>query len=109
MSNEACQLARFIVRSDFFIKGIWHALGDVKLHLILCKKPITPSIHPLCETVQSHFAMTLLGHDFDLMINRLKSIGASFVGDIETNTFGILQAFFYDPFNNMLEINSELD
>lgn len=95
-------------RPDFFIKGLWYKLGESQLHLMLCEDTPRPHIHPLNETVQPHFAIALTNEDFNSTIERLKSAAISFIGDVETNSFGVKQIFFYDPDNNMIEINNEL-
>lgn len=95
-------------RPNFFIKGLWYKLGKSQLHLMLYENATEPSVHPLNETVQPHFAIAVTEKDFFSIIQKLKSAGTRFIGDIEINSFGIMQIFFYDPDNNMLELNNEL-
>lgn len=95
-------------RPDFFIKGLWYKLGKSQLHLMLCENATEPHIHPLNETVQAHFAIAVTEEDFSSIVQKLKSARTRFIGDIEINSFGVKQVFFYDPDHNMLEINNEL-
>ena len=96
-----------ISRPTFFIKGIWYQLGESQLHLMLCENTPTPHIHPLNETVQPHFAISLTDKKFNSIIQKLRSAGIPFIGDIVANSHDIRQAFFYDPDHNMIEINNE--
>ncbi len=97
-----------IDRPDFLIKGLWYKLGESQLHLMLCEDTPRPHMHSLNETVQPHFAIALTNAVFSSTIQRLLFAKVSFVGEVEKNSFGVKQAFFYDPDQNMLEINNEL-
>ncbi len=86
-----------IERPDFFIKGLWYKLGESELHLMLCEDTPRPHRHSLNETVQPHFAIALTKSMFSSTVQRLLSANISFIGEVEANSFGVNQAFFYDP------------
>ena len=94
-------------RPPFFIKGLWYDLGSFELHLMLHEKAGKPSIHPLNETVQPHFALSLKEDEVALIIKRLKGAGVQFIPEPQMSPSSAKQVFFYDFDGNMLEINNE--
>lgn len=96
-----------IDRPPFFIKGAWYDLGTFELHLMLHENTARPSIHPLNETVQPHFALSLKANDMTSLIDKLKNMGVNFVSESETEQNNVRQVFLYDFDDNMLELNNE--
>lgn len=94
-----------INRPPFFIKGIWYDLGDFELHLMLYQESAHPQVHPLNETVQPHFAISISTKEIKLLLEKLKAAGIPLIAEPENSPSGVLQLFFYDFDKNMIEIN----
>lgn len=93
-------------RPNFSIKGVWYSLGGAQLHLAVCEDMPRPHRHREYEEVQPHFALSLTNEAMESLIQRLNKAGIPFISKPEEFPKGILQAFFYDPDGNMLEINN---
>jgi glyoxylase I family protein len=94
-----------IERPNFMTKGLWYNLGDIELHLMLYEQAASPQVHPLNETVQPHFALSISKNEIIMMIDRLKNFGVKLATEICYSPAGLLQVFFYDFDNNMIEFN----
>ena len=95
-----------IDRPPFSIKGIWYNLGEFELHLMLYEQANPPQIHPLNETVQPHFALSITQNKMAKIVDKLKTFGTRFISESARSPTGVLQVFFYDD-KNMIELNSE--
>ena len=74
---------------------------------MLHEKTQPPQVHPLCETVQPHFALSITRPEMMLVLERLKNAGVALIEELTESPTGCLQAFFYDFDMNMIEINNE--
>lgn len=102
---------RRLDRPGFNFDGVWYALGDRQLHLILNKD--APFVeNPIIQLKGAHFALATA--DFDGTIARLEAHGYS--GDraegdpmqlriVGTARVGFNQLFLLDPDLNTIEIN----
>lgn len=94
-------------RPPFFIKGLWYDLGDLELHLMLYEQAEKPQVHPLNETVQAHFALSIPEFQLNTILEKLKAAGIALIAEPVRSPAGILQVFFYDFDKNMIELNNE--
>lgn len=95
-----------IDRPPFLIKGIWYSLGDFELHLMLYEQTAQPQVHPLNETVQPHFAISITESQMAIILKKLKDHNIPLIAEPEQSSAGILQVFFYDFDRNMIELNN---
>ena len=96
-----------IERPKFLTKGLWYSLGSFELHLMLYEQAASPQIHPLNKTVQPHFAVSIPKTQLNIILDKLKDHGVNPVTVASYSPAGILQVFFYDFDNNMIEFNEE--
>jgi RimJ/RimL family protein N-acetyltransferase/catechol 2,3-dioxygenase-like lactoylglutathione lyase family enzyme len=94
-------------RPPFFIKGLWYDLGDLELHLMLYEQAEQPQVHPLNETVQAHFALSMPEFQLNVILEKLKTAGIKLIVEPSRSPAGVLQVFFYDFDKNMIELNNE--
>ena len=97
---------REVSRPDFFIKGIWYDLGALKLHLMLHEEPKARHVHPLNETVQSHFALSITSAKMDEVLERLMIVGVQLIPEPSSPLANEKRAFFYDFDYNMIELQA---
>lgn len=97
-----------MLRPPFLIKGIWYDLGNFELHLMLYEQATHPQVHPLNETVQPHFALSIRQNEMMDVLEKLKNSGVSLISEVTCSPAGVLQAFFYDEDKNMIELNDEM-
>jgi catechol 2,3-dioxygenase-like lactoylglutathione lyase family enzyme len=94
-------------RPNFKIKGLWYKLGECALHLMLHEDMQPSKSHPLSETVQPNFALALNDDDFTALVNKLALAKVCLIGAGVTEIRAVKQAFFYDPDDNMIEVNND--
>ena len=94
-------------RPPFFIEGLWYDLGDLELHLMLYEQAEQPQVHPLNETVQAHFALSVPKLQLNIILEKLKTAGIELIAEPSRSPAGVLQVFFYDFDKNMIELNNE--
>lgn len=97
-----------IDRPSFSIKGLWYDLGEFELHLMLHEQATPPSIHPLNETVQPHFALSVMQNELLLILSKLKKFNIQIIAEPTLSPAGVLQVFFYDYDKNMIELNDDI-
>lgn len=97
-----------IDRPPFSIKGIWYSLGDFELHLMLHEQADPPQVHPLNETVQPHFALSITQNEMTEILEKLRKFEVPLISEPTCSPTGILQVFFYDEDKNMVELNNEM-
>lgn len=96
-----------INRPPFFIKGLWYSLGESELHLMLHEQAASPQFHPLSETVQPHFALSVTQAQITTILKKLKNAGVEPMLEPKKSSAGVWQIFFYDFDKNMIEFNYE--
>lgn len=79
-----------IARPPFLIKGIWYSLGDFELHLMLYEQATQPQVHPLNETVQPHFAISISESQMTIILKKLKDHNIPLIAEPEQSSAGIL-------------------
>jgi catechol 2,3-dioxygenase-like lactoylglutathione lyase family enzyme len=97
-----------VERPPFFIQGLWYSLGDFQLHLMLHEEANPPQQHPLCETVQPHFALSLTQPEIMIVLGKLKNSGITYIEEINELISERTQIFFYDFDKNMIELNNHM-
>lgn len=70
-----------IDRPPFIIQGLWYDLGEFELHLMLYEQAAPPQIHPLNDTVQPHFALSITRDEMTTILNRLKSASVQLISE----------------------------
>lgn len=95
-------------RPDFFIKGIWYDLGSFQLHLMLYEEPKVPHVHPLSETVQPHFALTITSEQLSNVLKKLKLADIHIIPELSSPVVNEQRAFFYDFDYNMIELQASI-
>jgi glyoxylase I family protein len=97
---------REVPRPDFFIKGIWYDLGSFRLHLMLHEEPKVRHVHPLNETVQPHFALSITSEKMSEALERLRLAGVQLIPEPSSPLANEERAFFYDFDYNMIELQA---
>lgn len=95
-----------VQRPDFLIKGIWYDLGSFKLHLMLHEVSKVPHVHPLNETVQSHFALSITSAKMSEILEKLKFADMRLIPEPLSPFANEQRAFFYDFDYNMIELQA---
>jgi catechol 2,3-dioxygenase-like lactoylglutathione lyase family enzyme len=98
-----------IERPQLFIKGLWYDLGEFELHLMLYEQAVPSQFHPLNETVQPHFALSIMQNELMTILEKLKDSDVQFISEPALSPAGRMQIFFYDYDKNMIELNNDID
>ena len=89
--------------------ALQYDLGAFKLHLMLHEEPKVRHVHPLNETVQSHFALSITSEKMDEVLERLIISGLELIPEPSSPLANEKRAFFYDFDYNMVELQATLD